>query len=292
MALWEQYTEEEFRQLYNQFNSQKELFSFMGYKSVSYAIVKKIKETYSWYDWKNKQEDLTNKQFKELTVLRQATKEEIATIRPSITGRRAWWTVCSCGKELDYPVSTYELQSGHTGSCGHLVYTAKAEDLTGQVFGKLTVIRPEIVKGKKGAYSYCLCECGNYKVIRNNSLITGNTKSCGCMVSAGEEKIAKILNENNISFIRQKTFDDLMGDKNKKLSFDFYVPSLNLLIEYQGEQHYRPNAQWGGNDRYVLQQKYDERKREYCIQKGFLLKEVPYWDYNKIDYGYLIKEDK
>lgn len=55
----------------------------------------------------------------------------------------------------------------------------KLKDLTGQKFGKLTVIeRAE----KKGKYSFwvCQCECGNKKIIRQDNLTTGHTTSCGC----------------------------------------------------------------------------------------------------------------
>lgn len=215
----------------------------MGYSAVNAGIVKKLKEKYSWYDWKSKN-SLINKTFKELTVLREASKEEIKKYRPSAIERRAWWTICSCGKKLDYPISTYELQSGHTGSCGHLVYIH--EDLTNQRFGKLTVIKPEI-NDKLGGYSYCKCDCGNFISVRNNSLKTGNTRSCGCTFSKGEELISQILKEHNIDFIPQKTFDNLTGiSGKKKLSFDFYIPEFNLLIEYQGEQHYE--SRWSGEE--------------------------------------------
>lgn len=73
----------------------------------------------------------------------------------------------------------------------------KAEDLTGQRFGKLVVIRPDkSIKSKRGANgtSYCKCDCGNYKVIRNHSLKHGLTKSCGCGCEANR---AKILNKSN-----------------------------------------------------------------------------------------------
>lgn len=52
-------------------------------------------------------------------------------------------------------------------------------DLTGQVFGRLTVIRREGSKGPYPAWR-CRCECGNETVIRGASLKNGNTKSCGC----------------------------------------------------------------------------------------------------------------
>ena len=59
-------------------------------------------------------------------------------------------------------------------------------DLTGKIFGKLTVIKLDHIQkslNSKRSKSYwlCKCECGNMKVVRSDSLTTGNTKSCGCL---------------------------------------------------------------------------------------------------------------
>ena len=53
-------------------------------------------------------------------------------------------------------------------------------DLTGQRFGKLTVIHRVENIGVKTAW-LCKCDCGNELVVISNSLRTGNTKSCGCL---------------------------------------------------------------------------------------------------------------
>ena len=55
-------------------------------------------------------------------------------------------------------------------------------DLTGQVFGRLTVLKRNETVGKdKGAYWICKCECGNVKSIKSYSLRSGVTLSCGCL---------------------------------------------------------------------------------------------------------------
>ena len=53
-------------------------------------------------------------------------------------------------------------------------------DLTGQRFGRLTVIRRVENIGIKTAW-LCKCDCGNEITVISNSLRTGNTKSCGCI---------------------------------------------------------------------------------------------------------------
>lgn len=60
---------------------------------------------------------------------------------------------------------------------------ARYKDLTGMSFGKLTVIEIDHFQDcpkSRRVYWKCKCECGNYKVIRSDSLTSGNTQSCGC----------------------------------------------------------------------------------------------------------------
>lgn len=56
----------------------------------------------------------------------------------------------------------------------------KCKDLTGQKFERLLVVSRE--PSKNGHVSWlCLCDCGNYTTVRGDKLITGHTKSCGCL---------------------------------------------------------------------------------------------------------------
>ena len=62
-----------------------------------------------------------------------------------------------------------------------------------------------------------------------------------CKESKLEKKVQKILNDNHIFFIRQYT-PDFFKEK-KSYSYqkcDFYIPSKNIVIECQGEQHFKP----------------------------------------------------
>lgn len=56
-------------------------------------------------------------------------------------------------------------------------------DLTGKRFGRLVAISLAVTE-KKGSYWLCRCDCGNMAVVRRGNLVSGNTKSCGCL---GEE---------------------------------------------------------------------------------------------------------
>ena len=50
--------------------------------------------------------------------------------------------------------------------------------------------------------------------------------------SLGEEKIITILKKEKVPFEREKTFKDL---KHGLYRYDFYLPSLNVLIEFDGQ---------------------------------------------------------
>lgn len=67
----------------------------------------------------------------------------------------------------------------------------KAIDLTGQKFGRLTVVKRAPNKGTHACW-WCRCNCGNSKLIPviGTHLRTGNTKSCGCL----QIEIAKMPN--------------------------------------------------------------------------------------------------
>ena len=54
-------------------------------------------------------------------------------------------------------------------------------ELTGQTFGKLTVIAPAAMKGGK-YYWLCTCACGNQTQVPTYRLTSGKTRSCGCLV--------------------------------------------------------------------------------------------------------------
>lgn len=92
--------------------------------------------------------------------------------------------------------------------------------------------------------------------------------------SYGEIKVAKILESKNLIFEQQKSFDDLMLIRH--LKFDFYIPSFNLCIEYDGKQHFEPVERFGGLEGFELTQKRDAIKNEFCKEKNIHLLRIPY----------------
>lgn len=103
-----------------------------------------------------------------------------------------------------------------------------------------------------------------------------------CNVSQGERKIMDWLEKNNIEYIYEKTFDNLLGVGNGLLSYDFYLPKYNLLIEYQGNYH---DGTVGNQSEKELeiQQEHDRRKRLYARKNNIQLLEIWYWDFENIE---------
>ena len=99
--------------------------------------------------------------------------------------------------------------------------------------------------------------------------------------SKGEEKIIKILKENNIKFIREKTFEDL----NKgNLRYDFYLPDRNIAIEYDGPQHFQQVEYFQKTRQDFLKaQERDRRKNNYALAHGIPLYRIPYWEMDNLN---------
>lgn len=129
--------------------------------------------------------------------------------------------------------------------------------------------------------------CGNIYKVTPNDFLRGKRCPC-CNTPKGEVIINKILKSLGINYEPQKTFDGLK-DKSY-LSYDFYIQDQNILIEYQGIQHYRPVALWGGENQFKTQQKHDKMKADYAKSNGYKLIAVPYTEdtFSKIK-KYLVK---
>lgn len=204
---------------------------------------------------------------------------------PSAKGRRQWYCECECGKVV--VVSTKDLRSGKTQSCGCLLYKRKGntinpthnggrkpEDLTGQKFGNLTVLEMTPERKNNSVVWKCRCNCGNIAYVPAASLKNKGTKSCGCIHSFGEQKIATILQENNINYIKE--YNVKINDANRR--FDFALIDNNQvvrLIEFDGPQH---NADSTGylSDSYETIHIRDIEKNEWALKNNIPLVRIPY----------------
>lgn len=218
--------------------------------------------------------DLTGQRFGRWTVIERA---------PNHGNRTFWHCRCDCGNEKDVPSNA--LRYGESKSCGcynnELCATlgkSKFKDLTGQRFGKLTALYPAKEKTAKGGYQWiCECDCGRLTTVATYSLTGGNTKSCGLCskISHGEEKIKQLLEENNIYYETQKTFQNCrFPNTNKYAKFDFYVDN-RYLIEYDGEQHFIDKSDYFRETLDTIQYR-DQYKDAWCKENNIPLIRIPY----------------
>lgn len=234
--------------------------------------------------------DLTGKIFGRLHVIKQV--ENIRT--PNGRSHVAWECLCDCGKTVI--VRGDNLRNGHTVSCGckkkEILSQAgkdRASNLIGQTFGKLVVKKDSGKRDKKGGIIWeCECSCGNITYVSTSNLTRPKeaTISCGCAKSKGEEKIIISLIQAQIPFITQKRFDSCIFPKTKRqLVFDFYLPEENIIIEYDGEQHFHKIS----NDRYGYEGivERDNFKNNWCKENNIVLIRIPYTEYENIDEQYM-----
>lgn len=144
----------------------------------------------------------------------------------------------------------------------------------------------ELLTPYSNLYDIGVFQCVNHPNIqfkaRISDIIYSDVKCPACHESKGEKKIRIWLERNNICFEPQKKFDDLFRYERNKLSYDFYIPSLNTLIEYQGEFH--DGTAWQQTqDHYENQKIRDAMKKEYAQNNGYNFIEIWYWDYKNIE---------
>lgn len=219
--------------------------------------------------------DLTGMRFGRLTVV-------------EYSGDGKWLCSCDCGNETT--VQTSHLNSGHTQSCGCYMRDrtseANSHNLTGKRFERLVVVEKtdgyEVNERLTLTEYLCKCDCGNYIAVLASNLVSGNTKSCGCIGSSyGEYKVEKLLNENSINYIKEYTYKDLKSSNGNLLRFDFALMNESddvvCLIEFNGEQHYyaiKRKTNFGKQQR----EETDRKKVKFCQEREIPLFIIRYDD--------------
>lgn len=127
-------------------------------------------------------QDLTGKKFgKWIVVERVSVPNHIKILQPY------WRCICDCGSGIEGIMTVGNLKAKqHKTTCK----CPDQFDLTGKIFGKLTVIGrvevPEHRKGSNATFWKCICDCKNKTEIiaERTALISGRTLSCKCLKSS------------------------------------------------------------------------------------------------------------
>ena len=97
--------------------------------------------------------------------------------------------------------------------------------------------------------------------------------------SKGETLVRVYLEKNKISFKQYQKLQGCFSEINGRcilLTFDFYLPELNVVIEYDGEQHFRPIERFGGEKTFNRQKMLDEIKNKFCDKSNIKMIRLPY----------------
>jgi len=232
------------------------------------------------------------------------------------SGKNVWW-ICSKNHKHEWHTDINNRTVNNNG-CPYCAGYYASEDYNLLVINPILCEewdynkndkRPEEYCPGSREYAYWKCkDCGH----NWNSLIKDRNKGIGCPEcnkSKGEKKIDKILINNNWIKISQEEFDKL-SDKNKYnknyfipqikyngliglggklLSYDFYLPRLNFLIEYDGEYHFIPIKNYKSEpieyaeERLRKQQYHDKLKDNYTINNNINLLRIPFWNFDNIE---------
>lgn len=223
--------------------------------------------------------DLTGRTSGEWTVLERAGSDK--------RGQALWKCQCSCGTIKNIVGSTLRNKTSNSCGCKRIEHSrennGKFVNEIGNRYGKLVVIAKdeEFSISKHRAYWICKCDCGNYKTASSKCLRDGKTKSCGCLLSAGEEKIINILSCKNIKFKPQYgiSIDGIWY----RYDFALYENSnVKCLIEYHGIQHYDDEHLHWGKPVEVTQER-DNIKSKWAKDNNIPLFVIPYWEFENID---------
>lgn len=177
------------------------------------------------------------------------------------------------------------LQGSGCKQCGKEKLAETKRKTHKQYVSELEIINPDIeviehyIDSNTPILHKCRIDDYEWKARPANLLIGRNCPVCS--ESKGERKVRQWLEKNHFDYIYQYKYEDCK-DINQ-LPFDFYLPTFNYLIEYDGEQHYYPIEYFGGQEKFELQQKHDNIKNEYCKKYGIPLLRIPYFKFDNIE---------
>lgn len=224
--------------------------------------------------------DLTGQDFGYWHVLKRAENDKY--------GKAMWLCKCTLCNQTIKSVAGSHLRSGRSTCCGcnkiEKMRQSNIKDRTGKVYGFLLVKRiatkEELPKKESyGTYWVCDClRCGKANIyIKGDYLENGDTKSCGCLNSVNESKIAQMLDVLQIKYIKQYSFKDLFSNREcDKLYYDFAIFNQNTLIyviEYDGIQHFEDGHFHGD---LITTRKNDLIKNKYCFEHNIPIIRIPY----------------
>lgn len=106
----------------------------------------------------------------------------------------------------------------------------------------------------------------------------GTCPQCNRFMSKGEQRILSFLRDNNIDYEKEKSFS---WQSHQRVRYDFWIPEWNLIIEYNGRQHYEETNFF----HCTLQENIvrDQMKMEEAIENGLNYLVIPDTLYDNLE---------
>lgn len=197
--------------------------------------------------------------------------------------------ICDCGEWVILEGNSFRKES--QTKCNHCSHQNgnHIKDISGQVYGQLKALYPTNKRGKEGSVIWmCECiECGHkQEVIKYNLRKNGHLCLVCNLTSKGEYLVSQLLKQNNIEFVREKTFENCKyPHSGNSPKFDFYINN-QYIVEIDGEHHFAPQkfnsdtTEKEAQERFIKQQIRDNYKNNYCKENNIPLIRIPYFYYN------------
>lgn len=229
--------------------------------------------------------DLTGKNFENLTVLYRGKD----IIQDGKRRRVKWHCLCNCGKEFD--VISDNLKRRPNMTCNECAKKRRGEsqrkNSVGNKYGRLTIL--EILPSSGATKVRCMCDCGNEYIGCQADIVSGHTKSCGCLHKEITSKTntkdwAGNISEYGIEFLYQ----DCMNDKGQWLwkcrcgicgnlftalpakVNNGHITSCGCRVQSSGEEYIECVLKEFNID-FIPQYKFDDCKFKYILRFDFAL---------------------
>lgn len=212
----------------------------------------------------------------------------------SKTGQPLWVCQCDCGNRCVRQASFF-CQNKPKASCGCQAAAEEAEqrlhNMEGMVIGHIHVLKL-IGKRDDGRIWYRVrYDDENHTTIdlRQDNIRNPRYQTPPYSTkSMGEHFIEEALRSLHKQYYAQFSFDSLINPAtHKKLVCDFYLPNDNVVIEFDGKQHYQEWHQWGGERRLLESMYYDVIKNKWCLEHNMCLIRIPYCYRDQINSAFI-----
>ena len=180
--------------------------------------------------------DLINKRFGRLVAIKKTDKR--------ISNRVVWLCQCDCGNQVE--VTSSHLNSGQTTSCGCARAGANRIDLTGRRYGRLVVLSQTEKRSGNSVIWRCQCDCGKLADVSASKLLTGATKSCGCLsAEVRREAVATMRDIRSVDYVDGTDVRMLLQSPSAAntsgtvgVTYDKSVRAWKAYIQFKGHRYY------------------------------------------------------